>query len=191
MGRPKALLELHGLTFVRRVVTALSDAGCDPVLVVVAAGDTSVEREALAAGARVVSNPDPGEGPITSLRLAITDLANGVDGIVYLPVDHPLVESRTIATLLEAARASGAELTLPMRGTERGHPAVFRSSLFGELLDPSLEGGARTVVHRHLDAACLVQSDDPGIVTDIDTPERYRRAAAGGTHGGASEPGGP
>lgn len=190
MGRPKALLDLGGMTFVQRVVGALLDGGCDPVLVVVAPGERAVEKEALGAGARIVTNPEPGDGPITSLRLAIAQLRDQVDGIVYLPVDHPLVASRTIAELLAASRDSGAGLTLPMRGSDRGHPAVFRSSLFTELMDPSLDGGARTVVHRHLDDACLLQSADPGVVADIDTPEAYRLAveAAGEVTTGA--PGG-
>ncbi|MGD8728448.1 MAG: phosphohydrolase, partial [Gemmatimonadota bacterium] len=62
---------------------------------------------------------------------------------------------------------------------ERGHPALFGQELFVELLDPDLEGGARTVVHRHLADALLVEVDDEGVVTDIDTPEIYRAVVDG------------
>jgi CTP:molybdopterin cytidylyltransferase MocA len=51
-----------------------------------------------------------------------------------------------------------------------------------ELLDPELEGGAKTVVHRHLDSARIVEVDDEGVVIDIDTPEAYHSVLAGG-HG--------
>lgn len=178
MGRPKARLELDGQSFLRRVVRALADGGCDPVLVVTAEGDDEVATEAQRAGAEVLVNPDPGEGPITSLRIALETIDDSVDGIAYLPVDHPLVQAKTVSMLLEAARISGANLTLPMRGRKRGHPAIFSRSLFDELLNPELEGGARVVVHRHLDSAHLVQSSDPGVVADIDTPEAYRAALA-------------
>ena len=50
---------------------------------------------------------------------------------------------------------------------------MFGSGLFAELTDPALEGGARTVVHRHLGEALKLQVDDPGVLTDIDTPEAY------------------
>ena len=53
---------------------------------------------------------------------------------------------------------------------------MFRHTLFAELLDPQLEGGARTVAHRHLTGARLVPVDDGGILTGIDTPESYARA---------------
>jgi len=173
MGTSKALLSLEGRTFVHRVVTCLADGGCDPVLVVVAEGDDVVAAEARAAGAHVLENPDPGEGPITSVRLAVAAVGPDVEGLVYLPVDHPLVRPRTVATLIAEAIASGATLTVPMRGPDRGHPALFRSVVFPELQDPSLQGGARIVVHRHLAEARLVQVDDPGVVADIDTPDAY------------------
>lgn len=180
MGRPKALLDLGGRSFVHRVVGSLADGGCDPVLVVVARGDDAVAAEARAAGARALVNPDPGEGPVTSLRLALAHLDAGVDAIAYLPVDHPLVTPATVALLLAEARAAGAPLTLPMRGARRGHPAIFGRALFAELADPGLAGGARTVVHRHLAEARLVAVDDPGVIADIDTPEAYAAARAGG-----------
>lgn len=178
MGRPKGLLPLEGRSFLRRTVSALQDGGCEPVLVVVAEGERDLADEAAAAGARVLTNPAPGEGPITSLRLAIDELSGSADGLAYLPVDHPLVRPGTVARLLDAARGSGAPLTLPTYEGERGHPALFRATLFEELHDPSLEGGARTVVRHHLADALLVEVDDPGVLADIDTPTAYESVLA-------------
>jgi len=94
------------------------------------------------------------------------------------PVDHPLVRPETVTALLMAFAESDAPLILPVHSGERGHPALFRRDLFPELLDPNLEGGARTVVHGHLDAARLVPVEDAGVITGIDTPESYARAFA-------------
>jgi molybdenum cofactor cytidylyltransferase len=176
MGRPKALLPVDGVSFLRRTVAALRGGGCEPVLVAVSEGDEEIAREAVSAGARLLQNPEPGEGPITSLRLALAALGDEVAGLVYLPVDHPMVRPDTVAALLEAARSSEAALTLPVHGSERGHPAVFGRALFPELADPALVGGARTVTHRHLEDAVLVDVDDAGVLADIDTPELYRSA---------------
>jgi molybdenum cofactor cytidylyltransferase len=173
MGATKALLELEGRTFLARVVAALPEGGCASVLVVIPEGDDALEAAARAAGGDVVPNPAPGEGPITSLRLAIARVAGTAAGVAYLPVDHPLVRPATVARLLDAARASGAPLTVPVLDGRRGHPALFAASLFADLVDPRLEGGARTVVHRRLDEARLVDVDDPGVVADIDTPDAY------------------
>jgi CTP:molybdopterin cytidylyltransferase MocA len=177
MGRPKALLPVGGETFLQRTVGALRGGGCSPVLVVVAEGEARLAAEAERAGARVLFNPEPGEGPITSLRLAIATLDASVPGIAYLPVDHPMVRAETVARLLDAARAHGTPLTLPTHRGERGHPAIFSAALFAELTDPALVGGARTVVHRHLARATKLEVDDPGVLVDIDTPDAYAQVA--------------
>lgn len=176
MGHPKGLLEIGGRSFARRVTEALAGGGCEPVYAVVAAGDAELAGRFREAGARVLENPDPGEGPITSLRLAVAEIDDRVERVVYLPVDHPLVEAHHVADLIAAADRTGASLALPVHASKRGHPALFGRALFDELLDPALQGGARTVVHRHLDEACLLPCDDPAVVTDIDTPEAYQAA---------------
>lgn len=175
MGRPKGLLEIGGRPFVDRVVRALGEGGCDPVFLVVSPKEEALAEIGRAAGAVVLENPAPGEGPITSLRLALAALPADFAGVAYLPLDHALVEARHVRALLAAVRESGARLALPVHGTKRGHPAYFGRELFGELSDPSLAGGARTVVHRHLDGARLLEMDR-AVVTDIDTPEAYAEA---------------
>jgi CTP:molybdopterin cytidylyltransferase MocA len=182
MGATKALLELEGRTFLERVVGALAAGGCASVLVVIPEGDDALAAAARAAGGEVLLNPDPGEGPITSLRLAIARVSGAAAGLAYLPVDHPIVRPATVARLLEAARESGAPLTVPALGGRRGHPAVFAASLFAELVDPELEGGARTVVHRRLGEARLVEVDDPGVLADVDTPDVYAALVASVDH---------
>jgi len=176
MGRPKALLDAGGRSFVAAAVGSLVGGGCDPVVVVTGVGQPDVRRRAEAAGAVVLENPEPGEGPITSLRLALAALGGNVDGVAVLPVDHPAVRPETVTALLEAFAAAGAPLVLPTLDGRRGHPTLFHRRLFAELLDPELEGGARAVVHRNLGEATLVEVRDPGILADIDTPEAYRAA---------------
>lgn len=174
MGRSKALLDAGGRSFLAATVGSLIGGGCAPVVVVVGPGQTDEARRAKAAGAVVLENPAPGEGPITSLRLALAVLGSTVEGVAFLPVDHPRVRPETVATLVEALRGGEAPLVLPTYQGTRGHPALFRRGLFPALADPGLQGGARTVVHAHLDAATLLAVDDPGVVTDIDTPDAYR-----------------
>jgi CTP:molybdopterin cytidylyltransferase MocA len=53
---------------------------------------------------------------------------------------------------------------------------VFRNTVFPDLADPALEGGARTVVHRFMGTLALVEVTDRGAVTDVDTPATYREA---------------
>jgi CTP:molybdopterin cytidylyltransferase MocA len=179
MGTSQALLDAGGRSFLAAVVGALVGGGCDPVVVVVGPGQDDEARRARAAGAHVLENPDPGDGPITSLRLALAALDGKVEGVAYLPIDHPLVAPETVEALVETLLGGDAPLVLPTVEGRRGHPALFRRTLFPELADPSLEEGARSVVHAHLEQAALVEVGDVGTVTDIDTPEAYRAAFRG------------
>ncbi len=172
MGTPKGLLRLDGRTFTRRAVETLAAGGCERVVVVVRTGDEATALEARAAGADVLENPEPGDGPITSLRLTLGRLTDDVQWVVWLPLDHPKVRADTVRSLIDV---KPPVLALPVHRGERGHPAVFGRAVFAELLDPDVSGGARTVVHRHLDAgtALLLETDDPGVLVDVDTPEEY------------------
>jgi molybdenum cofactor cytidylyltransferase len=176
MGTSKALLDAGGRSFLSAVVGSLVGGGCDPVVVVVGPGQEDEARRARAAGAVVLENPDPGEGPITSLRMALATLGSAVEGVAFLPVDHPLVAPETVATLVDALLEGDAPLVLPVVEGRRGHPALFRRTLFAELTAGGQEEGARSVVHEHLGQALLVEVPDAGVVTDIDTPAAYRAA---------------
>ena len=174
MGSAKALLDAGGQPFLVRVVSALTEGGCDPVVVVARTADAAVARAAAAAGAAVASNPDPDEGPISSIRIALAGWGEAVDGCAICPVDHPLVTGRTVRKLAERFAAGRADIVIPTHRGRRGHPAFFHRRLFRELLDPRLPEGARTVVRRRPERVRECAVDDSGVVADIDTPSEYR-----------------
>ena len=94
---------------------------------------------------------------------------------MWLPLDFPLVEARHVALLTASEEAGSAPLTLLVHRGKRGHPVRFHPQLFPELSDRTVDGGARTVVHRYLESAHLIDVDDPAVVTDVDTPEAFER----------------
>lgn len=195
MGRSKALMDADGASFLARAVGCLREGGCDPVVVVVREREGTAEaREARSAGARVVVNPDPSDGPISSVRAALDALAtgaggrgrdtpgrpedpapDGVDAIAVLPVDHPGVNPGTVAALVAALATAGpAAVVVPVHQGRNGHPTLFAAGTFPELRSPELAHGARTVVRRAPDRVVHVPVDDPAIRQDIDRPADYR-----------------
>ena len=174
MGSAKALLDAGGQSFLMRVVSALAAGGCAPVVVVAREADGAVAREAEAAGATVAANPDPGDGPISSIRLALAGWGGGMDGCAICPVDHPLVTAATVRSLAACFRAESADIVIPTYRGRRGHPAIFHRRLFPELLDPALPEGARTVVRRRPSRVRECVVEDAGVVADIDTRSEYR-----------------
>ena len=175
MGTPKAMLDAGGRTFIERVIHAQRAGGCSRVLVALPTLDGPVAAKAVEAGAQVVKNPSPEDGPIGSLRASIRVLDDTIEGISFCPVDHPLIHENTVQELIDVFRQTQAPLVVPTFKGKRGHPVLFRRLLFEELLNDALPEGARTVVHKHLDDTASVPVDDEGTVIDIDDMTAYRR----------------
>ena len=175
MGRSKALLDAGGVTFMERVSRALSGGGCDPVFVVVRDVLGEEAEEARRLGLDVVLNPDPAEGPVTSMRAAIRTLPPEAEAMVFCHVDHPKIAGSTVERILSAFRAGSASAVVPTHGGRRGHPTLLHRDLFPELMEESLPQGARTVLRRHPEAVEEVHVEDAGILVDVDTEEEYFR----------------
>lgn len=175
MGTAKALLDADGKSFLERVAGALSGGGCTPLIVVVEDLRSPVAATARTAGCIPMENPDPSEGPISSLRVALHALPPEAEGFAVCPVDHPLLEADTVRALLEAFETHRAAVTVPVHEGHRGHPTIFHRELAREFLEPGLSEGARTVVRRYADTTREVPVDDEGIAVDIDTLAEYRR----------------
>jgi molybdenum cofactor cytidylyltransferase len=179
MGRSKALLPAGrgAETFVARLAAVLTAGGIDDVLIVGRPGDLALRAAALALGAvSYVSNPRADEGQISSI-VAAMDVADrpGVDGLLVLPVDQPLVTSATIAAVLDAFRRVRPPVARATHGGAHGHPVVFARAVFDELRGVPPGAGARAVVRAHGARVLDVEVPDEGVLIDIDDPEAYAR----------------
>ncbi len=174
MGRPKALLDAGGESFLKRAVGTLTAGGCDEVVVVLNSDDPEITGLVPKAGARLTFGGGVGTEQVESLRAGLRALPPGTDAVVALPVDHPLVQARTVAALIEAFRQRSAPIVRPVHEGQRGHPILFAATVFDELLRGRLADGARTVVRDHAGELEDVRVDDRGVLVDVDTPTDYK-----------------
>jgi molybdenum cofactor cytidylyltransferase len=91
-------------------------------------------------------------------------------------VDHPLISPELIARLIEAFDSSGQLIVLPTYRGKRGHPLIFRSTLYTELLAASPAIGAREVVWAHAETLVEVLTEEEGVVLNLNDPEILQRA---------------
>jgi molybdenum cofactor cytidylyltransferase len=178
MGRSKGLLPCgdSGLTFVASVLRALRVGGVDDVIVVGRAGDDALRVEVETHGGRLVENPRPDDGQLSSLVAGLNVADHpGVRGVLVTPVDVPMIAGPTVAALLGAFNTASAPIVRAVHRGRHGHPVIFSRTVFGDLrrADPSV--GARAVVHAHGAAVIDVEVDDSAILADVDTPEDYER----------------
>jgi CTP:molybdopterin cytidylyltransferase MocA len=179
MGRPKALLRVGGESFLERAVRILREGGCRGTIVVVNDAAAETARLAELAGARVVVNAAESSEPIDSIRLALDVLPRAADWAAILPVDHPLVEPRTIELLIEAARTRGAPIVRPLHHGIAGHPGLYARRTFSAFSDPDLERGAHSVIEAYGTEVLDLPVEDPGVIADLNTPEELLRWLGG------------
>jgi CTP:molybdopterin cytidylyltransferase MocA len=149
MGAPKASLEYDGRTFVDRLLDSCRAAGMAPRFVVAAAADATVRAACERHNARLLLNPAPERGMLSSLHVCLHALAAPAAtpaALVVAPVDCPRVRPETIAALAAAFATTRAPIVVPRYRGRRGHPALFAAALFEELLRAPLDVGARAVV---------------------------------------------
>jgi molybdenum cofactor cytidylyltransferase len=175
MGRPKALLDVGGQTFVRRILATLREGGVAETVVVVRPGAAALGAEVAAAGcARLVENPDPDRGQLSSLLTGLDAVDRpDVAGVLVMLVDVPLVRPSTVAALLARAAAPAAPILRATHGGRHGHPVVFTRAVFTALRSADPAVGAKPVMRAF--SVEDVDVDDPGVLRDVDTPQDYQR----------------
>lgn len=173
MGFPKPLLTIRGACFLRRIIDLYHELGLE-ICVVLGEQREAIQEAVDLSGVSVVTNPSPDLGQLSSIQVGLAEAA-GHEAVIVHPVDHPLVTSQTVEALL-AANAEAPDLILtPERKARTGHPTLFPSRFFADLLAAPLDQGARYVIAQHQDAVRRVAVKDEGILQNIDTPEDYRR----------------
>jgi molybdenum cofactor guanylyltransferase len=126
MGTPKAALEWHGSTLLRRVTGIVGRAVGGPVVVVRAPGQ---ELPELGEGIEVVEDAREGRGPLQGLAAGMGALRGRADVAYASSTDVPLLHPRFVQRVL-AAFGDDVDVVLPHVGGFR-HPlaAAYRVEL--------------------------------------------------------------
>jgi molybdenum cofactor cytidylyltransferase len=179
MGRNKLLLELGGEPVVARAVRSASDAGLDPVLIVVGHDADRVRAAIAHLPAATVTNPQPAHGIHSSLRIGFEALAgqpHEPGAAVVLLGDMPLVSSTMVRRLVERWRASRLRpsLVISLYGEVVAPPILYGAPLFAELRSLDDDGCGKRVVKRHRTEAVEVHWP-PWALADLDEPDDLAR----------------
>jgi CTP:molybdopterin cytidylyltransferase MocA len=177
MGRPKALLPYREGTFLEHLIQVTRHPRVGLTRVVLGAGADEIRKIAKLDFSMVVVNPNWEKGQLSSICEGIRSL-EGVetDGIILCPVDHPLVSARLVSDLIGQFYLNRKSIVAPTYNGRRGHPVIFSSALYGELLAAPADKGARAVVWAHSADVLEVPTDEEGVVLNINDPDMMRRA---------------
>lgn len=172
MGRCKQLLPLGDTTVISRCLGALVAGGAGAIAVVVSEADNGVAAAARDYPATIVVNGESRGDMSSSVRAGRAALLPDVSGVIVCPGDYPLVSAATIGGLIAAHTASPDSIIIPCHQGRRGHPLLFPRTILDELTSELI---LRDLVRRDPGRIRCIDTGDPGILHDMDTPEDYER----------------
>jgi len=177
MGSHKALLPYRGVSFVDHLMAATRHPRIGLTRVVLGAGADEISGKLKLPSSQVVINREWEKGPLSSLRAALQSLPDGgTEGLLLCLVDHPLITSHLVSELIEVFDATGKSIVLPTYHGRRGHPVLFRNTLYGELMAAPLDVGARAVVRAHADDIAAVPTEEEGVILNLNDPDTLHHA---------------
>jgi molybdopterin-guanine dinucleotide biosynthesis protein A len=190
MGTPKAALEWHGSTLLRRTYGILARVTSGPVVIVRAAGQDLPD---LPTGTLTVDDPREGKGPVQGIAAGLAALRGRADIAFICSTDMPFLHpafARRVLRVLEDSENTDVALPLA-RGFKQPLAAAYRVSLADaaerlvqeDRLRPAFLFEECTV--DTLDDATLKQDPvlaalDPDLdsVVNVNTPADYEAARA-------------
>jgi molybdenum cofactor guanylyltransferase len=190
MGTPKAALEWHGSTLLRRTVGIMARATSGSVVVVRAPGQDLPE---LPEGTLVADDPREGRGPVQGIAAGLAALTGRADVAFVSSTDLPFLHPAFIRRVLHVLDESqGTDVALPVaRGYKQPLAAAYRVSLAGtaerlvqeDRLRPGFlfdECRVETLDDATLKQDPMLAAFDPDLdsVLNVNTPEDYVAARA-------------
>jgi molybdenum cofactor cytidylyltransferase len=176
MGRDKALLTCQGRTFLETITHTLGAAGIEGIAVVLGHHADQIQKAVKLEGVEVIINPEYRHGQTSSLQAGLRALAGpDLEAVVLCLVDHPAASADTVRKLVNSFRQTQAPAVIPTHRGQRGHPVVLGRVLFPALLNLSPAQGANSVIRFYRDATEFVETEDEGILLDVDDPQTYER----------------
>ena len=178
LGQPKQLLPYRGTILLDWVVRTVAAAeSLDQMTVVLGGASREVRAQLTLGRARVVENPDFGEGCSSSYQAGLAALDPQAAAVVVVLGDQPGVQTEDIDLLVGEWRRTGATIMATSYRGERGHPLLFSRELFGHLEEMQGDKAAWKILDRHPDWVRDVTVDRP-LPQDVDTWQDYEAVQA-------------
>lgn len=174
IGKDKMQLTLpdDGRTLLQTTLDIYSSCPFAEILVIVRQHGT--EEPSLKT--QFIVNDNAERGMASSLALGVGSSAPAANGYLIALGDMPLVRPASVEALCNEflLRESTEVICVPTFRGQRGNPVLFGSAYKEELLRLSGDVGAKSLLRKYAERVCEVETDDEGILLDIDSAEDWQ-----------------
>jgi len=170
-GSPKALACLSGTPVIEHVQKTLLQSSCDKIIVVLGAHALQVQPSIfIHSRISVVYNKDYNFGQTSSVQAGWREADISSEGVLFLPVDCPLVQASSIDKVIHHFKKLGdPDILVPTYRNKKGHPPIFHQRLKSKILNLPVDLGLNSLFADH--PPQTIEIDDPGIIKNFNTPQ--------------------
>ena len=176
MGTPKMVLPWGETTVIGRVVSVLTQAGIEEVLVITGGARQQVEVALQGMPARVAFNPRFAEDHMTlSLQVGLAALPADVEAALVTLGDQPQIEPAVVQAILQAYFEKRSSLVVPSYQHHRGHPWLIARELWKDVFALHTPQTLREFLNAHAGQIDYLPVENASVIRDLDTREDYER----------------
>ncbi|RXK47985.1 nucleotidyltransferase family protein [Halorientalis pallida] len=170
-ARNKLLTEWASEPIVRHAARTVERSSLDATVVVVGHDAAAVRGAVEGRVDAVVRNERYAEGQDTSVERGVEAARDrDADAVLFALGDMPRVAVESVNRLVAAYHHGVGDALAVAHQGQRGNPVIFDSKYFPALSNVSGDGGGRQILLA-ADESALVETGDPGVLLDVDTPQ--------------------
>lgn len=177
MGRPKLLLPWGETSILGHLARQWKELGARQVALVVREGAGEEKREWVRRGFReedLIINYRAEEGMFSSVRTAASwsGWENELSSFVIVLGDQPHLQREMLRELVTFSARNAEKICQPSVDGRAKHPVVLPAQEFRELAGAECKT-LREFLESRGGQRAFLESEDPGLTLDLDTPEEY------------------
>lgn len=145
----------------------------NPIVIVTGRDAEHVEDTVAELPVQCVYNADYVTGEIlSSVKTGLSAMPDDVMATFINPADMPSIPQAVIETM--QASYQPQHIVAPRYQGQRGHPILLDRMFWKAMLDLPAARAPRDVIKANKASIKFVDTDDDGVIIDIDTPETYQ-----------------
>ena len=168
----KLLYKVFGEPLIRTIVKSALRSKADKVIVITGFEADKISKVLEDLDIDIIYNENYNKGMSFSVKKSINCVRGIANAAIIHPADVAFVPSEVFNRVIDYYLKTKAKIVIAGYRGIKGHPILFDSSLFNEIMEISEETmGLKAIVNKYKDKAVIVETNSEEVLLDIDTLE--------------------